>query len=242
MLLTVSVVQHSFAKTTTTQSSLFSSLSYSPLLTSALCIYPFVRRSHFQINFTHFVAKTMFQPPRIRAPSSLKQSGTLLPEQTHSTTKQKLVTEISRYENLKKTAEQLMKQTVSHQAEVDIMATKLAQQEKLIQSQTIHIQKLREDKAKLHTVLQTEKQLFEKLKFDMTALHTMCTSLKTEVMNFQTKITEVENDKRELEKSYRSNQEHSRSLETQLKNLEEWKIQATKDLQNCIAFSLISVF
>jgi hypothetical protein len=42
----------------------------------------------------------------------------------------------------------------------------------------------------LHTILQTEKDQFEKLKFDMTALHTMCASLKTEVMNFQTKIAE----------------------------------------------------
>jgi hypothetical protein len=48
----------------------------------------------------------------------------------------------------------------------------------------------------------------------------------------------VEKDKTELEKTYRTYQERARSLEMQLKTLEEWKTHANAELEFCELFFL----
>lgn len=111
--------------------------------------------------------------------------------------------ELTRYDQLKKTAEQLINSQLSTKTEHDIMVclfsssrliltcfqlNKLNDMERHIEHQVNKIQKLRKDKAQMATMLNAEKTTLEKLSFEVKTLQTLTQSIQAELVDMRSKL------------------------------------------------------
>lgn len=126
-----------------------------------------------------------------------------------------------------------MKSQVSSKAEISSMETKLQRQENVITLQTTTVEKLREEKTKLQSILQNEKQQYERLKFDMLALTTITTSLKKEMTSFAGEVAQAGRDKEELIKENEVLRSALKRLEAEVKATSDERDSSKEQLAQC---------
>eukprot|EP01127_Copromyxa_protea_P011755 TRINITY_DN297_c0_g1_i5.p1 TRINITY_DN297_c0_g1~~TRINITY_DN297_c0_g1_i5.p1 ORF type:complete len:517 (-),score=103.37 TRINITY_DN297_c0_g1_i5:478-2028(-) len=109
-------------------------------------------------------------------------------------------TEISRYDSLRDTAQELMRKQVSSSADVEQLTQKVTRLQELNSTQADNVKSLVEEKTRLQTMLESEQEALSKLKFDVSALTTLCDRLKLEVTKFGELVSAFESDKSRLDK------------------------------------------